>query len=230
MSATVTSDWLAATAPSGPDLSVYLVTDSDQCRARGRDVAQTVADAVAVGVTVVQLREKDAGARDLLDLVRAVCAALPRPVPVLVNDRLDVALAAIDEGLPVAGVHLGQGDLPAGVARRLLPAGALLGVSANTPEQMRAAQDAGADYVGVGPVHPTTTKANAPDALGNDGLARAVRVSPLPVVAIGGITAEDLPRLRRSGAAGAAVVSAICAAPDPGAAAAGLVAAWGHGA
>lgn len=219
----------AATAsdPRRPDLSIYLVTDTAQCAARGATVADTVAAAVAGGVTIVQVRDKDAGARDVLALTRAVCAALPRPVPLVINDRLDVALAARDEGLPVTGVHVGQSDLPADAVRRLLGPDALLGVSANTLDQQEAAHQAGADYVGVGPLRPTSTKPTAPTPLGFEGLADAVDHSPLPVVAIGGITPADLARLRADGLAGAAVVSAVCAAPDPGVAAGDLVRAWG---
>ena len=204
---------------AAPDLSVYLVTDEDQCRSRGRDVLATVAAAVDGGVTCVQLRAKDADGGPFLT-----------QVPVIVNDRVDVFLAARDLGAPVAGVHLGQSDLPADVARRLIGDDAYLGLSAATPDELRAAREQGAcDHVGIGVVRATATKTDAPQSLGVDGVARMAALTDLPAVAIGGVTAGDLPALRAGGLAGAAVVSAICLAEDPGRAAAALRRAWDEG-
>lgn len=212
------------------DLSVYLVTDSAQAQAAGHELVDLVTAAVSGGVTTVQLREKDAPARDFLDLVCRVAAALPADVTLLVNDRVDVFLAARNTGARVDGVHVGQTDLPTAAVRSLVGADALIGVSASTPEQLAEAVSAGADYVGIGVVHPTRSKRDAPPALGIDGFTRLTSLTAVPTVAIGGITEEDLPALRRAGTAGAAVVSAVCAATDPGVAASRLRAAWVAGA
>ncbi|MGW3247427.1 thiamine phosphate synthase [Streptomyces sp. NPDC001070] len=212
------------------DLSVYLVTDTDQCRDRGRSVAETVAQAVAGGVTAVQIREKHADGGDFLRTVTEVAAVLPERVALIVNDRVDVFLAARAGGIRVSGVHVGQSDLPAGAVRDLIGPHAVLGLSAATPDELRAAaQDpAGVDHVGIGALHATRTKADAPPSLGHDGFARLARLSALPAVAIGGVDPGDLPRLREAGAAGAAVVSGICAAEDPCAAARAYALAWGR--
>lgn len=208
------------------DLSLYLVTDSGAAARAGHDIVEVVR-AAAAGVTAVQIREKDATARGFLDTVRRVSATLPREVAVIVNDRVDVFLAARASGARVDGVHVGQSDLPPAAVRALIGPDAVLGLSASTPEQLAAAAASGVvDYVGIGALHATATKRDAPPALGHAAFARLVAVSALPAVAIGGVTAADLPVLRRSGAAGAAVVSAICAADDPGRAARELRAAW----
>ncbi|MEU1621631.1 thiamine phosphate synthase [Streptomyces sp. NPDC005722] len=210
------------------DLSVYLVTDAALCRARGRGVAETVARAVAGGVTAVQIREKHADGGDFLRTVTEVAAVLPRRVALIVNDRVDVFLAARARGVHVTGVHVGQSDLPPADVRELIGPDAVLGLSAATPaELLAAARDpAGVHHVGIGALHATRTKADAPPSLGHDGFARLARLSALPAVAIGGVEPADLPRLREAGAAGAAVVSGICAADDPGAAAREYAAAW----
>jgi thiamine-phosphate pyrophosphorylase len=127
----------------------------------------------------------------------------------IVNDRLDVALAADADG-----VHLGQDDLPADRARRLLPPGRILGVSTHTLEQARRAVAEGADYIGVGPVFATATKETGYTPLGLDGLSAIAAAVPVPVVAIGGIGAADAGRVIRAGAMAAAVISALMAAPD----------------
>ncbi|MEU1543790.1 thiamine phosphate synthase [Actinacidiphila glaucinigra] len=213
------------------DLSVYLVTDAAQCEARGRSVAETVAQAVAGGVTAVQIREKHTGGGDFLRTVKEVAAVLPEHVALIVNDRVDVFLAARAAGIRVSGVHVGQSDLPPTAVRELIGPHAVLGLSAATPEELRAAarDPAGVHHVGIGALHATRTKADAPPSLGHDGfarLARLARLSGLPAVAIGGVNPGDLPRLREAGAAGAAVVSGICAAEDPGAAARAYAEAW----
>ncbi|MEU6343183.1 thiamine phosphate synthase [Streptomyces sp. NPDC046977] len=215
--------------PAPVDLSVYLVTDAAQCAARGRTVAETVAAAVAGGVTAVQIREKHADGGDFLRTVTEVAAVLPERVALIVNDRVDVFLAARLAGVRVTGVHVGQSDLPPAAVRRLIGEHAVLGLSAATPGELRAAaQDpAGVDHVGIGALHATRTKADAPPSLGLDGFARLVGLSPLPAVAIGGVTPADLPGLRKAGAAGAAVVSGICAAEDPLASARAYALAWG---
>ncbi|MGW1895550.1 thiamine phosphate synthase [Streptomyces sp. NPDC002004] len=212
------------------DLSVYLVTDTAQCAARGRGVAETVALAVAGGVTAVQVREKEASGGAFLRTVLEVSAVLPDRVALFVNDRVDVFLAARSAGARVTGVHIGQSDLPPRAVRELVGDGAVLGLSAATPAELRAAAEdpARVHHIGIGALHTTLTKADAPPALGHDGFARLVRLSALPAVAIGGVLPEDMPLLRGAGAAGAAVVSGVCAAEDPRAAARSYALAWGH--
>lgn len=171
----------------------------------GRDVIEVARRAVAGGVTLVQLRLKRAGARELVDLARRLQEALP--VPVLVNDRPDVARVS------GTGVHLGPDDLPLDAARGLLPPGTIVGVSAGTPEEAASAK--GADYWGVGPWRATGTKADAGAALGAEGFGRIVRLAEgIPCVAIGGIRPEDVAAVRAAGGAGVAVVSGILGATD----------------
>lgn len=220
--------------PAWPDLSVYLVTDGAQCAARGRSVARTVELAVAGGVTAVQVREKHAAGRAFLDTVLAVAEVLPGRVALLVNDRVDVFLAARAAGARVAGVHVGQCDLPATAVRALIGENAVLGLSAATERELREAARGGArvDHVGVGALHATRTKADAPTPLGVEGFAALLAGAPAgapPAVAIGGVAPGDLTALRRVGAAGGAVVSGICAAPDPRAAAEEYARAWAAG-
>ncbi|MDR1817527.1 MAG: thiamine phosphate synthase [Puniceicoccales bacterium] len=203
-------------------LRLYLVTDApERCR---RGLLETVDAAVAGGVTLVQYRTAHAKkgaayaeALALRDLLRA------RGVPFLVNDHIDLALAADADG-----AHVGQRDLPAAAARRLLGAWKILGLSVNNPVQLAAAAVAGdlaaADYIGCGPVFPTRTKSDTFPVVGLDALAEMARRSPLPVVAIGGIGAGNVAGVRASGVAGVAVVSAICAAAEPAAAARALLA------
>ena len=198
------------------DYRLYLVTD--RALARGRATAEIVRAAVAGGVTCVQVREKDGGTREFLEEARAVQAALRGTgVPLIVNDRVDVALA-----IGAEGVHLGQRDLPLADARRLGPPGWIVGVSAESVEDAVRAERDGADYVGVSPVFATPTKADHAAPLGLEGL-RAIRAATkLPLVAIGGLHAGNARDVVRAGADGLAVVSAIVAADDPRAAAAEL--------
>lgn len=208
------------------DLSTYVVTDTALCGVRG--VPAVVAAAVRGGATCLQVRDKTAGTRDLLALVEAV-VAVAGDVPVLVNDRLDVALAARARGVAVAGLHLGQSDLPAPVARRLLWPGALLGLSVGTVAQLHEVldwPDGTVDHLGVGPVRATPTKPDHDRAIGLGGAAAVAAAAPLPCVAIGGLDAGLAGPLRRAGLAGAAYVSAVCAAADPEAATRELAQAW----
>jgi thiamine-phosphate pyrophosphorylase len=210
------------------DLSIYLVTDKSQATAAGHDLTDLVAAAVAGGVTAVQVREKDADAGEFLDTVRKVAAVLPESVALFVNDRVDVFLAARQAGARVAGVHVGQQDLPVGAVRDLVGPDALIGLTTNTPAELFAAgrEVARVDYVGIGSVHATASKADAAPALGIEGFAALARSTFLPAVAIGGVTVDDIPGLRAAGAAGVAVISAICGAADPRAATATLARAW----
>jgi thiamine-phosphate pyrophosphorylase len=202
------------------DPTLYLVTDTALCRPR--PVADVVRSAVAGGVTAVQVRDKQASRRDLLALTRAVRAALAdRPdVAVVVNDAVDVALLAGADG-----VHVGQDDLPAVDVRRALGPGALLGVSVENAEHLDAVRRLPAgtvDVVGLSPVWSTPTKPEAGPGLGLDvtrALTAAAHQAGLRAVAIGGIDVGRAPAVAATGVDGICVVSAICAAPDPGAAA-----------
>jgi thiamine-phosphate pyrophosphorylase len=201
------------------DPSLYLVTDPTQ--GGGRPLGEIVARAVAGGVTLVQLRDKQADGRALLEQARALIALLaPAGVPLIVNDRVDVALAA-----GAAGCHVGQSDLPAAAARALLGPDALLGLSLDGVGQVRDVDAAVVDYVAHGPFAATATKADAGDAVGAEGLARVRALTGLPLVAIGGVGAGNLRAAVRAGADGIAVVSAIMAAAEPQAAARALAAA-----
>lgn len=197
------------------DLSLYLVTDPEMTARRG--VVATVAAAVAGGVTIVQLRDKLGSARALAETGRALLAVLrPLGVPLLINDRLDVAHA-----IGADGAHVGQDDLPPAEARILLGPQAIVGLSITAAHQLGTI-DAAVDYVGLGPLFPTGTKADAAPALGEAAFSALRRQIALPVVAIGGITLENTGRCLSAGADGIAVVSAICAAADPQAAARAL--------
>lgn len=211
------------------DLSLYLVVDRPQLERAGHDPVTAVRDAVAGGVTAVQVRDKDRSTRDTLAFCAALAETLPPSVAIIVDDRVDVVLAARADGVALAGVHVGQSDLPARLVRRLLGTDALVGVSAQSTAMAREAEAEGADYLGIGAVHATRTKADAPTAIGVDGVAAVAAATALPAVAIGGITTEDLPALRAAGLDGAAVVSAICSAPSPFDAAAALRRAWEEG-
>ena len=196
-----------------PDWTLHVITD--RALSGGRDQLDIVRRAVQGGATVVQLRDKDGPTRDMVQLGRALRHLTAElGVVFLVNDRVDVALA-----LDADGAHVGQDDLPAAMARALLGPGRLLGVSAATPDEARAAQAAGADYVGAGTVYPTGTKADAGAPVGLARLADVARAVTIPVVAIGGIGAGRAGPCIAHGAAGVAVISAIVAQPDPAAAA-----------
>lgn len=210
------------------DLSIYLVTDSGISAQAGHSVAEVVLAAVRGGATTVQIREKDAPAAEFLASVVEVSRALPDAVSLVVNDRVDVFLAARAAGAKVAGVHVGQSDLPAGAVRALIGPDALLGVSAATPAELEAAEDpvAAVDYVGIGAVNATTTKRDAPSPLGVERFAELAASTRLPAVAIGGIGPDDIGPLRRAGAAGVAIVSGICGADDPEAATRDLARVW----
>jgi thiamine-phosphate pyrophosphorylase len=196
-------------ARSAIDFRLYLVTDRNL--ARGRTLSSIVASAVAGGATVVQIREKGLDARAFLAEALALRTWLEaRGVPLIVNDRLDVALAC-----GAAGVHVGQHDLPCAVVRRLAGPGLLIGVSVSTVAEAVAAEGDGADYLGISPVFDTPTKLDTPAATGLDGVRRIRAAVRLPLVAIGGIHAGNAAAVMAAGADGVAVVSAILAAHDP---------------
>ncbi len=191
----------------------------DRSVARGRDLPGLLDAVLAGGCRLVQLREKTMPLGDLLPLARSL-ARRCREVGALliVNDRADLALAAGADGL-----HVGQDDLPARQARGLLPPGMILGVSTHDPEQARRAVADGADYVAVGSIFPTTTKAGF-QLVGPELIRRVRPEVPVPLVGIGGITAENAPSVLGAGADAVAVISALCAAPDPEAATRALLA------
>ena len=192
----------------------------------GRSLEAVVEEVVAAGVGAIQLRDKGAPPRELLGLARRLRAVTARRGALLiVNDRLDVALAAGADG-----VHLGPGDVPVAAARRAVPDGFLLGHSTDDPGVARRAEADGADYLGCGTVFPTASKEDAGTPIGVGGLAAVARSVRLPVLAIGGVTADRVPLLRGSGAGGVAVISAVMAARRPAVAARRLreaVEGWG---
>lgn len=198
------------------DLSLYLVTDPTLCGARG--VAETVRLAVDGGVRIVQLRDKGATDAETADQLIELSRVIDGRALLVVNDRVEAALIARARGARVDGVHLGQGDVSVLRARERLGPEAIIGLTANTSEHLDAvaALPAGTvDYLGVGVIRPTATKPDHPPALGIDGFGALAARTALPCVAIGGVGIDDIERLRDAGAAGLAVVSAICAAVDP---------------
>ena len=191
-----------------PRFDLYVITDAGLTP--GRSHADIARAALAGGADAVQLRDKSATAQNLCLLVTEIQPIARKfGAVLLVNDRVDVALVAGADG-----AHVGQEDLPAREARRLLPPPSVLGVSAGTVEEARKAARAGADYIGVGPVFPTPTKPDAGEPIGVEGLARVARAVEVPVVAIGGITLENVTAVIEAGASGAAVVSAVVSAQD----------------
>jgi thiamine-phosphate pyrophosphorylase len=211
--------------PQSLDLGLYLVTDRALCL--DRPLADVVARAVAGGVRVVQLREKQADTREFVELGRALLALLvPRGVPLIINDRLDVALA-----IGAQGAHLGQSDMPVAEARRLMGPQAILGLSVETMDQLREAEGLPpglVDYYGLSPIFQTPTKTDAGPGWGLAGLGQARATvdagTKRQLVAIGGIGPDNAASVLRCGAHGLAVVSAICSAPDPEAASRALLA------
>jgi len=190
------------------DYSLYLVTDASL--SRGRSHLEIVAAAIRGGATLVQYREKNANTRRMIEEaleLRALCRQ--HAIPFIVNDRVDVALA-----VDADGVHVGQEDMPAAMARQLIGPARILGVSAENSTQAHQAQAEGADYIGASPVFATPTKPDAPPPLGMQGLRELAQACRIPVVAIGGMNASNAAEALRNGAAGIAVVSAIVNAED----------------
>ncbi|MEV6691646.1 thiamine phosphate synthase [Micromonospora sp. NPDC051196] len=197
---------------------LHLVTDTRP----GRDPLAVLAAVLPVAYPelVVQVRvEDDATDREAYELTRRVMALCrPYGVTCLVNDRLHVALAT-----GAAGGHVGADDLPVAAARQVLGRTAVLGATAREPVSAAEAVAAGASYLGVGPCHATTTKDGLPPAIGVAGVQAVVEAVTVPVIAIGGVTAEDVPGLRSAGVYGVAVVGALSGAADPAHAAAELI-------
>ena len=200
-----------------------LVVITDEGLARPRPVEDVLVIALAAGATAVQIRAKAATARELLDLGRRV-QPLAREAGALlfVNDRVDVALA-----LGADGVHLGPDDLPVASVRAAVPDGFIIGASTDDPDVARRLASYGADYIGCGAVYATSTKPDAGDVIGIEGLDRVARAVDVPVVGIGGVTVERSAEVSKTAAAGLAVVGAVMGAPDVAAAVRGLLAPWG---
>jgi len=207
------------------DLGAYLVANTASCTPRS--TLEVIEGAVAGGIGWIQLRAKDETAREFYELTLAAAKLTEGKAELLINDRIDVYLAAKAAGAAVTGVHIGQKDLPVRVARQIIGDG-ILGLSASSRENIEQANlDAQViDYLGVGAVRATPTKKDHPTPLGLDGFALRTTWTQLPCVAIGAVTADDAGAIRSGGGAGLAVVRAICQAEDPQAASAQLVAAW----
>lgn len=194
-------------------LRLYVVTDEGVMA--GRDFLDAVAEAVAGGATCVQLREKILSTRDFVERARALKTLLaPLRVPLVINDRLDVALASEADGL-----HIGQSDMPFDLARKLLPEACFIGLSVETMADVEAVAGLDVDYLGVSPLFATPTKTDTGTPWGLEGLRKLRGRTDLPLVAIGGISRANAAEVIAAGADGLAVVSAVFGAPSPRAAA-----------
>lgn len=207
------------------ELGIYLVANTESCQPRG--TLEVIEAAVAAGVQWVQLRAKNETAREFFELTCAAAKFTEGKAELLVNDRIDVFLAARAAGAAVTGVHLGQKDIPVGYARQLIGEG-IIGLSASTDAQIEQANADREylDYLGIGAIRATPTKKDHPTPIGLDGFLRANALTDLPCVAIGSLTGADAANLRAGSAAGMAVVRAICATEDPQAASTELLNLW----
>ena len=212
-----------------PDLRCYLVTGAGT----PEHITKVAAAAARGGAGVIQVRSKPIDAGDLLELTVSVARAVAEANPVtrvLVDDRVDVAAAAMARGENVHGVHVGQTDLPVADVRRLLGKDAIIGLTTGTRELVEAANVHAAagliDYVGCGPYKPTPTKDSGRNPLGVEAYRELTELCEVPMVAIGSVTAEDAPALAATGVAGVAVVRALMNAEDPAGYAARIVAAF----
>ena len=187
--------------------SVRLIAITDSLRDGPRGLALRAAAAAFGGATMIQLRLKEESARSLVEIARTIQVMVP-DVPLVVNDRADVALAA-----GAAGVHVGVDDLAPALLRRVVPPGFIIGASVGNDDEV--ARAAGADYVGIGPVYATGRKADAGSAIGAGRFAELAMQCGLPAVAIGGITSDRVAEVMTAGASGVAVISALFGASDP---------------
>ena len=189
-------------------LKLYLVTDREL--SLGRSLEEVVSEAVKGGVTVVQLREKDASTGEFIELARRLMKLLkPLRIPLIINDRVDVALAVNADG-----VHIGQSDMSYEDARRLLGPDKIIGLSVENFKDIEAANALDVDYIGISPVYGTPTKTDTAEPFGLEGLRKAVQMSTHPTVAIGGMNASTIAEVMAAGTDGVAVVSAICSAEN----------------
>lgn len=184
------------------DYRLYLVTDRDVLK--GRDLIKAVEESILGGATIVQLREKDVSSREFYDIAKKIKSITDKyNVPLIINDRLDIALAA-----ETTGIHIGQSDIPCRVAREILGNDKIIGVSVHTLEEALKAEEDGADYLGCGAVFSTSTKKDASDVSYEKLKEIKTRVK-IPVVAIGGINEKNLGQLKGTNIDGVAIVSAI---------------------
>lgn len=189
------------------DYTLYLVTDRSLMSTK--TLQEAVEQAIAGGCTMVQLREKNIGSLDFFTLAKDIKQITDsHQVPLIINDRIDIALS-----VNASGVHLGQSDIPASVARKIIGKDRLLGVSVSTVQEVLKAQSDGADYLGVGAMFPTGTKTDA-QAVSMEELLNIRQAVSLPIVVIGGINKENATSFRDAGIDGLAVVSAIISQPD----------------
>ncbi len=190
------------------DLSVYVITDNRL--SRGRSAGEVVTEAIAGGATCIQLREKELSTREYFQVAEEIRElTLGKGVTFIVNDHVDVAIA-----VKADGVHLGQDDLPAAAARRIMPPHMILGVTARNLQQALQFEEVGASYLGVGAVYHTATKDNTGQPIGLQALAEICSHVTIPVVGIGGINATGAGSVILAGASGVAVVSAVVSVPD----------------
>lgn len=221
------------------DISAYLVVGPENTK--GMPVATIIKDAIEAGFTCVQIRSKVASARELIELTRQASDVISEAdradeVALLVDDRLDVILAARKQGIKVDGIHVGQADIPVEVCREYLGEDSIVGLSARTHElfeYIRTVDISQIDYFGAGPLHETITK---PDCgLDRDGkvvtrsfadISKLAELSPIPVVVGGGVKLVDIPQLAQTGVDGFFVVTAVTEAEDPRVASTELVASW----
>ena len=184
------------------DYSVYLVTDRDLLK--GRNLTEVIEEAILGGTSIVQLREKCASSLEFYEIAKEVKKVTDKyNVPLIINDRIDIALA-----IDASGVHLGQSDIPCSIARKILPQGKIIGVSAHNLNEAEKALKDGADYLGCGAVFNTSTKKDV-TTLSYEGLKEITDNINIPVVAIGGINENNIMTLKGSGINGVAVVSSI---------------------
>ena len=210
------------------DLSAYLVIGAENTN---RPVEEVVEKAIRAGFTFIQIRSKKSSAREIimtLEKCANIIATLNKNVALVVNDRLDIALAAREAGIKIDGVHVGQSDIPTEVCRKYLGEEAIIGLSARTENLLEyvKATETCADYFGIAPLHETATKSECKALISLSELAEVAKVSALPVVVGGGVKLVDIPALAKTGVAGFFVVSAVAGAENPYAAAKELVDAW----
>lgn len=190
------------------DYKLYLITDRGFLK--GRSLKSCVEAAIKGGVTLVQVREKNASTREFYEVAKEVQeVTLKYNIPLLINDRIDIALA-----INADGVHLGQGDMPIELARKILGENKIIGISANNKKEALEAQNNGADYVGLGPVFYTGTKKDINEPTGLTGLNKIAKSINIPSVAIGGINKENAKSVLEAGVNGLSVISAILGSDD----------------
>jgi thiamine-phosphate pyrophosphorylase len=204
------------------DWSLCLIADIEA--ARGKYLPDLVHKAVMAGATLVQVRAKQLDSADFFEICSRISQKLKTySVPLIVNDRVDMALACGAEG-----VHLGQKDLPLHAARSLLGRKKIIGISVNSVEEAQAAESGGADYLGAGPVYKTSSKMDLPKIIGTEGIKAIKDAVNIPVLAIGGINLERAAEVAQTGVDGLAVISAVMGAQDTAAAVTALLKKFRH--